>query len=129
PDYRSLKAGDDVLTITLERALELLSEPKKGRTTTTKSKVALRELGSHPEDGKPVNIYDGPYGPYIKHGKTNVSIPEGLSPENVTLETAVELLASKAASGKSTRKSSKSTASSSTKSKTRSSTTAAKKTN
>ncbi len=131
-DYRSLKASDNVLTISLERALELLSEPKKGRSgSNSKSKAALRELGAHPEDGESVNIYDGPYGPYIKHGKTNVSIPEGVSPEDVTLDKAIELLASKESSGKSSRKSSKSTTksttSSRTKSKTKSSTTAGKK--
>ncbi|MDM9382970.1 type I DNA topoisomerase [Chlorogloeopsis sp. ULAP01] len=133
-DYRSLKAGDDVLSISLERALELLSEPKKGRSTTSKSKAALRELGAHPEDGEPVNIYDGPYGPYIKHGKTNAKIPEGVSVEDVTLDIAVESLANKASSGKSTRKTSKSTTKSTksttrsnTKSKAKSSATAAKK--
>jgi DNA topoisomerase I len=95
-DYRSLKAADNVLTISLERALELLAEPKKGRTSSnSKSKAALRELGAHPEDNEPINIYDGPYGPYIKHGKTNVSIPEGQTVESVTLATALELLASK----------------------------------
>ncbi|MDJ0674589.1 MAG: type I DNA topoisomerase [Calothrix sp. MO_167.B42] len=122
PDYRSLKAGDDVLTVTLERALELLSEPKKGRGGG-KSKTALRELGAHPEDNEPVNIYDGPYGPYIKHGKINVSIPEGQSVEDITLTTAVELLASKAQTTKSTRKKTKSTTT-----KTKSAKTAAKKT-
>ncbi len=135
-DYRSLKASDNVLTISLERALELLSEPKKGRSSTnSKSKAALRELGTHPEDDEPINIYDGPYGPYIKHGKTNVSIPEGQTVENVTLSTALELLASKASSAKSTRKTaSKTTAkttskSTSTKSKStaKSSTTTGKK--
>ncbi|MBD2166085.1 type I DNA topoisomerase [Calothrix membranacea FACHB-236] len=109
-DYRSLKAADNVLTVSLERALELLSEPKKGRSSSSsKSKAALRELGTHPDDDTPVNIYDGPYGPYIKNGKTNVSLPEGQSVEDMTLEKALELLASKASSGKSTRKSSKST--------------------
>jgi len=122
PDYRSLKAGDDVLTVTLERALELLSEPKKGRGGG-KSKAALRELGAHPEDNEPVNIYDGPYGPYIKHGKINVSIPEGQSVEEITLTTAVELLASKAQTTKSTRKKTKSTTT-----KTKSTKTATKKT-
>lgn len=126
-DYRSLKAGDDVLTISLERALELLAEPKKGRTSSgSKSKQALRELGSHPDSGEPVNIYDGPYGPYIKHGKTNVGLPEGQSVEDITLSTALELLGTKASSAKSTRKSSKS-ASSNGKSAAKSSTTAAKK--
>ncbi len=126
-DYRSLKAADNVLAISLERALELLSEPKKGRSSTnSKSKAALRELGTHPEDGETINIYDGPYGPYIKYGKTNVSIPEGQTVEDITLTAALNLLAAKASTGKSTRKTSKSTSSKS-KSTTKSSTTAAKK--
>jgi DNA topoisomerase-1 len=104
-DYRSLKASDNVLTITLERALELLSEPKKGRANRNKSKAALRELGAHPEDDSPVNIYDGPYGPYIKHGKTNVGIPEGESVENITLATALELLGAKTTTKRKTSKS------------------------
>ena len=111
-DYRSLKAADNVLTISLERALELLSEPKKGRSSTnSKSKAALRELGTHPDDGETINIYDGPYGPYIKHGKTNVSIPEGQTVENVTLAEALNLLSAKASTAKSTRKTTKSTTS------------------
>ncbi|BBD67921.1 DNA topoisomerase I [Nostoc commune NIES-4072] len=111
-DYRSLKAADNVLTISLERALELLSEPKKGRSSTnSKSKAALRELGTHPDDGETINIYDGPYGPYIKHGKTNVSIPEGQTVENITLAEALNLLSAKASTGKSTRKTTKSTTS------------------
>ncbi|UKO96430.1 type I DNA topoisomerase [Nostoc sp. UHCC 0870] len=109
-DYRSLKASDDVLTIPLERALELLSEPKKTRgSANSKSKAALKELGTHPDDDAPVNIYDGPYGPYIKHNKTNAGLPEGVSVEDVTLPQALELLAAKASTSKSTRKTTKST--------------------
>ena len=114
-DYRSLKASDDVLTVTLERALELLAEPKKGRGGASKSKKALRELGAHPKDNEPVNIYEGPYGPYVKHGKTNASLPEGATVEDMTLEMALKVLDAKASTKKSTSKSSKST--SSTKSK------------
>ncbi|MEH2092212.1 type I DNA topoisomerase [Nostoc sp.] len=125
-DYRSLKAADNVLTISLERALELLSEPKKGRSSTnSKSKAALRELGTHPEDGETINIYDGPYGPYIKHGKTNVSIPEGQTVEDITLSEALNLLAAKTSTAKSTRKTTKSTSSKSK--STAKSTTATKK--
>ncbi len=133
-DYRSLKAADNVLTVSLERALELLAEPKKGRgASSSKSKAALRELGMHPEEGTPVNIYDGPYGPYIKHGKINVSIPEGQSVEDITLSTALELLATKASTKKTTRKTSQSTtsrrrtSSQSSKSTAKSSKTSAKK--
>ncbi|ABA19656.1 DNA topoisomerase I [Trichormus variabilis ATCC 29413] len=126
-DYRSLKASDDVLTISLERALELISEPKKTRgSTSSKSKAALRELGTHPEDDAPINIYDGPYGPYIKHGKTNVGLPEGTSVEDVTLATALELLSAKASTAKTTRKTSK-TSTTKSKSTAKSSSTATKK--
>ncbi len=92
-DYRSLKGADDVFTISLERALEILAEPKK--TGRSKSKQPLKELGTHPTDKEPVNIYDGPYGAYIKHGKTNVGLAEGQTVEAMTLATALELLATK----------------------------------
>jgi DNA topoisomerase I len=92
-EYRSIKAGDDVLTITVERALAILAEPKA--TRGGKSREPIRQLGAHPEDSEPVNIYTGPYGNYIKHGKVNVGIPEGETVESVTLEMAVKLLADK----------------------------------
>ncbi len=112
-EYRSLKAGDDVLTIDLERALAILAEPKAGRGRRAAAKP-LRELGVHPTDNEPINIYDGPYGPYIKHGKVNASLPEGETVEGITLEAAIKAIAVKASSKKST-KSSKSSKSSSKK--------------
>ncbi len=101
-DYRSLKAEDDVLTITLERALELLAEPKRGRGRATAAKP-LRDLGVHPDDGEPVGVFNGPYGLYVKHGKTNAGLAEGQTAESITLDMALELLSAKA-STKSTRK-------------------------
>ena len=101
-DYRSLKKEDDVLTITLERALELLAQPKRSRGGGTKK--PLRELGEHPEDKEPVNVYKGPYGHYVKHGKINAGLPEGETVEDITLEKALELLAEKAATKKKTTK-------------------------
>jgi DNA topoisomerase-1 len=90
-DFRSLKKEDDVYSIRLERALELLSEPKKGRA---KAQV-LKELGAHPEDQKPVAIYEGRYGPYVKHGAINVSLPKGVSPDQVSLPEALTMLSQK----------------------------------
>jgi DNA topoisomerase-1 len=55
----------------------------------------LRELGSHPEDGEPVHLHDGPYGLYVKHGKVNASLPKGIPAEAVTLEMALQVLAEK----------------------------------
>jgi len=95
-DYRSLKAEDDVLAIGLSRALELLAMPKKGRGGRT----ALKDLGT-PEGGdEQVQLFDGPYGLYVKQGKVNASLPEGTTADTITLEQAVELLAAKAASSK-----------------------------
>lgn len=94
-DYRSLKAkdGDDPVTVSLERALEILAQPKKGRGRS--KATPLKELGAHPEDSEPVNVFNGPYGHYVKHGKVNASIPEGVNHEDVTLEQALEWLAAK----------------------------------
>ncbi|MEL7358456.1 MAG: type I DNA topoisomerase [Cyanobacteria bacterium J06560_6] len=92
-DYRSIKGDDDVLTINLERALEMLAQPKAGRGR--KAATPIHEIGKHPVDEEPINVYDGPYGPYIKHGKVNVSVPEGKKPEEVTIEEAVALLKEK----------------------------------
>ncbi|MGI0494626.1 type I DNA topoisomerase [Alkalinema pantanalense CENA528] len=125
-DYRSLKGADDPVTITLDRALELLAQPKavRGKRATA---TPLRELGGHPDDGEPVNLYDGPYGVYIKHGKVNASLPEGQTVESVTMEMAVEALAAKASSKKKTGKASTKTAAKKTTTK-KASTTAKKAT-
>ncbi|MGA1132686.1 MAG: type I DNA topoisomerase [Prochlorotrichaceae cyanobacterium] len=105
-EYRSLKKEDDVLTIDLERALQLLAEPKRGRGGG-RTKTPLKELGLHPEDQEPVNVYQGPYGIYVKHGKVNAGLPEGETIETLTLAIALTLLSAKTAAkgNKSTAKS------------------------
>jgi DNA topoisomerase-1 len=95
-DYRSLKAEDDVLVIGLPRALELLAMPKKGRGGRT----ALKDLGTPDGADEAVQLFDGPYGLYVKQGKVNASLPEGTTADTITLEQAIELLAAKAATGK-----------------------------
>ena len=102
-DYRSLKKEDDLFTISFERALELLAQPKGSRGRRQKTKEVLKDLGKHPEDGNPVHVYDGPYGPYVNHNKINASLPKEQALGDLTLATALELLAQKAAS-KTTRK-------------------------
>jgi DNA topoisomerase-1 len=93
--YKSLDKTDDVLTIDLPRAVELLSQAKVKPVLTP-----LRELGPHPADQQTVAIYEGRYGPYVKHGKTNATIPKDRDPQSLTLDEAVALLAERAAKGK-----------------------------
>jgi DNA topoisomerase-1 len=92
--FASLGKTDDVLTVDLPRALELIAAKK------TKAPVLpLKELGKHPEDDEPVAIYEGRYGAYIKHGKVNATIPKERDPLQVTLEEALPLLAERVAKG------------------------------
>lgn len=128
-DYRSIKPPDDVLTIELDRALELLSQPKAARGRS-KTATPLKELGAHPESGELINVYDGRYGPYVKHGDINASLSKDESVENFTLQKALDLLAAKEAAGggKSSSKSKKSTKTAAEKSETATKKTAAKKT-
>jgi len=94
-----LPPDEDVLSIGMNRALTLIAEnPAKGRGARAEAK-ALKELGAHPEDGEPVKVLDGRFGPYVKHGKINASLPKGKSPDELEMAEAVELLAARAAKG------------------------------
>jgi DNA topoisomerase-1 len=99
-DYRSLKGEDDVLAVGLSRALELLAMPKRGRGGRT----ALKDLGKPEGSEETVQVFDGPYGLYVKQGKVNASLPEGKGADDVTLKEAIELLEAKAATKKTTKR-------------------------
>ena len=92
--YKSLGKEDDILTVGLDRAVELLSQAR-----TKAAATPLRELGPHPKDKEPVNIFEGKYGPYVKHGKINATIPKDKDPLTVTLEEAVDWIAEREAKG------------------------------
>ena len=116
--FKSLTAADNVLTITLPRALEVLS--------TVKEKTPPQEIGAHPADGKPIVASSGRFGPYIKHGSMIASIPKAIRDENrlPTLQEAIALLAAKAE--KKPKAAAKKTAKATTKTKTKKKTTKAK---
>jgi DNA topoisomerase-1 len=99
--YASVKAPESVLEVELTRALELIAE----KATQSKKPEALRDLGKHPEDGEPIAVMDGRYGPYVKHKRTNATLPDGITIESVTLEQAIELITERAKKGKGKRRS------------------------
>jgi len=68
----------------------------KGKGKSAASAGALRVLGKHPADNQVISIYSGRYGPYVKHGKINATLPDKDAIESVTLEEAIELLDAKA---------------------------------
>ncbi|MEM6538759.1 MAG: type I DNA topoisomerase [Pseudomonadota bacterium] len=92
--YANVPDVEELFEIGINRAVALIEEkkanPGRGRGQAAKP---LKELGDHPDTGKPVNVMDGRYGPYVKHEKTNATIPKGTNPDSVTLEQALELIA------------------------------------
>lgn len=88
--YASIPKDVSLLEVTLPQALELIAK-KAGRAGP------LRTLGEDPATGEVVEIRDGRYGPYAKRGKVNASLPKEVSPDEITLEHAVELLNARAA--------------------------------
>jgi len=94
---------DAVLTIGLNRAVSILAqESARGGFGE------LRKIGDHPEDSVPVSINRGRFGPYIKHGKMNASLPKDAEINDVTMEQALDLLAKKAEKDKAAGKTGKS---------------------
>ncbi len=86
-DFRSLKT-DDPYSITFERALEILAEPKKLR----KGETLLKELGVNPKTKKMINVFESKSGRYLKKGFKRIGIPDNIKTEDLTLEVAIELL-------------------------------------
>jgi len=91
--YANLDSAEEVFTVGLNRAVSLLAEAKKGRP---RGATVLKELGEHPELGGEIQVCDGRYGPYVKHGKINATLPKDADPAEVSVEQAVELIAAKA---------------------------------
>jgi DNA topoisomerase-1 len=97
--YANLPSADEVFEVGVNRAVALLAEKRAARAGARGEPTALMDLGAHPEDGAPVRVLSGRYGPYIKHGSTNANVPRGTDPQAVTMEQAVTLLAERAAKG------------------------------
>ncbi len=93
----NLETIEDVWTVGMNRAVQLLAEKVASRGGRGKAATPIRELGEHPEAGGPVNIFDGKYGPYVKWEKINATIPDTIEPADLTMAQAVDLIDERAA--------------------------------
>jgi len=98
--YANLTAGDDVLTIGLNRAVTLIEEKRAKRAHKgRRGGDPGRALGDHPDKGGPIVVKNGRYGPYASHDGVNATLPSHLTPETITLEEAVGLIEARSARG------------------------------
>ena len=95
-DFRNITNEEQLLTITLDDALTIFSQPKvfrRGGAANMAAKGPLREFGNDPASGKPVVAKDGKFGVYVTDGETNASLSKGDRLEAMPPERAYELLA------------------------------------
>ncbi len=105
-ETRSLPADVSPLDVTLEQAVHLLAQPKThGRGRAAAKREPLKVFDASPVTGQKVQLLDGRYGPYVTDGETNASLPKGSSPDELTFNEALDLLAVRAAAGPPKRKS------------------------
>lgn len=93
--YANLPEVEEVFTIGMNRAVEVLAQKASRGRGASAAAAPLRELGDHP-DGGPIQVMSGRYGPYVKWEKINATLPRDVTPEDVTLDQALELIAAKA---------------------------------
>ncbi len=96
-DTRSLAGEEDLFRVTLDEAVALFAQPKRGRGRT--AAAPLKELGEDPDTKQPIVLRAGRFGPYVTDGTTNASLRQGDDQETITHERAVELLADRRAAG------------------------------
>jgi DNA topoisomerase-1 len=100
--FANLDNFEEIFTVGLNRAVDVLAskQARGGRA----GPAVLRDLGPHPQGGGSLQVMSGRYGPYIKYDNVNATLPRDVSPESVTLDQAVALVADKQAKGKPARK-------------------------
>ena len=95
--YANVSDIEEVFDVGLNRAVALLAEKRaSGSRGRGAAQAPLKDLGVHPETGDPVHVLAGRFGPYVKSGKINATLPKGVAPEDLTLDAALPLLAAKA---------------------------------
>ncbi len=114
--FANLTAGEDVLTIGLNRAVDLIATKRaKGPGKFQRGAPAGRAIGDHPEGGA-IQVMDGRYGAYVKWNDVNATIPKSIEKDKITVEQAVELIKARQAAAPAKKGGAKSAAKSTVKS-------------
>ncbi len=87
-EFRSLKGADEPYTVSLERAVELINEPKR----PPRGVEIVKEVGKHPKTGKSLVLYKSKQGHFFKKGLRRIYLPESADIEKLSPEEAAEYL-------------------------------------
>ena len=98
-ETRSLPAEVSPIDVTLDQAIELLAQPKAQRRGFGVKREPLKVFEPSPANPQKIELLDGRYGLYVTDGTTNASLPKNFTPEELTPEYALRLLAERAAAG------------------------------
>ena len=95
--YANLPEVDEVFTIGLNRAVDLLAQKAAGGGRFGRGgRPGAEAIKSFEHSGGAITVRSGKYGPYVNQGKVNATLPKTITPEAITLEEAVALITAKA---------------------------------
>ncbi|PTQ12992.1 DNA topoisomerase I [Sphingomonas oleivorans] len=98
--YARLASTAEVFETGMNAAVAKLADAAQGGARARgAAREPLASFGDSPETGKPVKLMEGRFGPYVTDGVTNATLPKTADPATLTLETALALLAERAAKG------------------------------
>ena len=90
--FYSIPKDENPLTIGINRAVDILSKPKKNTNRTVKP---IKELGNHPDDKEKISLYKGKYGLYFKYKGLNFGLPKTVDSDKITINDIVNIINSK----------------------------------
>ncbi len=90
--FYSIPKDENLLTIGINRAVDILSKPKKSSSRAVKP---LKELGKHPDDNENISLFKGRYGLYIKYKELNFGLPKSADPENISIKDVIDIIKKK----------------------------------
>ena len=97
--YARLQSTVEVFETGMNAAVVKLAEAAAGggRPQRGAARAPLKELGEHPRTAAPLKLMEGRYGTYVTDGTTNATLPKSITPDQLTLEEAAQLIDDRAA--------------------------------